>query len=106
MQRFIVVFFFIQSIHSGYTGVHANGDGNKGLAECPFEFYKTWVKNPLEAQRMSEKVTRPTIGVECCPVAGIPTPDEFWEIEESTSRNELTNGLNLSCCWNSCLRKG
>lgn len=53
---------------SGYTGVYANGDGVKGVAECPFEFYNTWVKNPLEAQRMAERVTRSTIGVKCCPV--------------------------------------
>jgi amidase len=38
---------------------------------------------------MAEKVTRPTIGVKCCPVAGIPQPDEMEEIEE------LTHELNL-----------
>jgi amidase len=70
--------------------VYANGDGDKGLAECPFDFYKTWVNDPLEAQRMSEKVTRPTIGVKDCPVAGIPAPGEVEEIEE------LTNELNLT----------
>ena len=52
----------------GYTGVYANGDGVKGVAECPFDFYHQWVKNPLLAQAMSEKVTRSTIGVACCPV--------------------------------------
>ena len=69
--------------------MYANGDGDKGLAECPFEFYNTWVNDPLEAQRMSEKVTRSTIGVKACPVAGIPAPGEVEEIEE------LTNELNL-----------
>jgi amidase len=74
---------------SGYTGVYANGDGDKGIAECPFEFYNTWVKNPKEAQRMSEQVTRSTIGVSCCPVAGIPAPQDEKDIEE------LTHELNL-----------
>ena len=53
---------------SGYTGVYANGDGDKGVAECPFEFYHLWVTNPLAAQKMAESVTRRTIGVKCCPV--------------------------------------
>ena len=52
----------------GYTGVYANGDGDKGEAECPFEFYHQWVTNPKAAQAMAEAVTRPTIGVKCCPV--------------------------------------
>jgi amidase len=38
---------------------------------------------------MAEMVTRRTIGVACCPVAGIPHPDEFNDIEE------LTHELNL-----------
>ena len=76
--------------HRGYTGVYANGDGDKGEAECPFEFYNTWVTDPLAAQKMAEAVTRPTIGVKCCPVPGIPQPGEMKDIEE------LTNELNLT----------
>jgi amidase len=74
-------------MHRGYTGVYANGDGEKGLAECPFEFYNTWVNNPLEAQRMAERVTRRTIGVSCCPVAGIPEPLEDDELELAHEEN-------------------
>jgi amidase len=79
-------------LHRGYTGVYANGDGEKGIAECPFEFYNTWVKDPLLAQQMSEKVTRRTIGVACCPVAGIPPPREETEEQDIA---ELTHELNL-----------
>jgi amidase len=61
-------------LHRGYRGVLANGDGDKGLCECPFSFYHTWIHDPLEAQRMSEAVTRKTIGVACCPVMGVPAP--------------------------------
>ena len=77
--------------HRGYTGVYANGDGAKGVAECPFEFYKTWVNDPLLAQQMAEAVTRRTIGVACCPVAGIPPPEETEEKDIA----ELAHELNL-----------
>ena len=77
-------------LHRGYTGVYANGDGEKGIAECPFDFYKTWVNDPLKAQQMSESVTRKTIGVKCCPVAGIPEPRE-----EEEEELELAHELNL-----------
>ena len=83
-----LIFYLFFRLHRGYTGVNANGDGEKGEAECPFPFYKTWVNDPLEAQRMVEKVTRSTIGVKCCPVPGIPAPEE----EEA---EELTHELNL-----------
>ncbi|KAJ1453204.1 amidase [Pelagophyceae sp. CCMP2097] len=61
-------------MHRGYTGVYASGDGDKGIAECPFDFYKTWVNDPAAAQKMAQAVTRPTIGTGFCPVAGIPEP--------------------------------
>lgn len=88
---YVSYLFSIYALFSGYTGVYANGDGDKGAAECPFEFYNTWVTDPLAAQKMAEKVTRSTIGVKCCPVAGIPSPDETEEEIE-----ELTHELNLT----------
>lgn len=76
--------------HRGYTGVYANGDGEKGLIDCPFEFYNTWVKDPKAAQLMAEKITRSSIGVRCCPVPGIPAPRE-----EEEDIEELAHELNL-----------
>jgi len=42
---------------------------------------------------MAERVTRSTIGVACCPVAGIPPPSDASAAEDDIE--ELTNELNL-----------
>jgi len=44
------------------------------IAACPFDFYRTWVTDPVLAQKQVEKITRPTIGAEATRVSGIPRP--------------------------------
>ena len=62
-------------MHRGYTGVYSSGDGDTGVAKCPFDFYTKWVTDPQAAQAAVQKITRSTIGVACCPVAGVPQPN-------------------------------
>jgi amidase len=58
-------------LHRGYTGILHSGDGDKGVAECPFEFYRNWVNSPREAQHIAEQITRSTIDTKECVVEAL-----------------------------------
>ena len=68
-------------LHRGYTGVYNSGDGDKGVATCPFDFYRSWVLDAEKTQAQVEKITRSKLGTTECPVGGLPTE----EIEGSAS---------------------
>eukprot|EP00930_Biecheleria_cincta_P071403 TRINITY_DN58917_c0_g1_i1.p1 TRINITY_DN58917_c0_g1~~TRINITY_DN58917_c0_g1_i1.p1 ORF type:complete len:369 (+),score=44.93 TRINITY_DN58917_c0_g1_i1:295-1401(+) len=47
-------------LHRGYAGTYAAGDGNKGVAACPFLFYRKWVMDQEAEQIHVESFTRST----------------------------------------------
>ena len=75
-------------MHRGYTGILASGEGDAGVAECPFDFYKEWVGAPEKARARSEAITRSAPGTAECPIDGLPHGGE----QKEEINGKATNG--------------
>lgn len=60
-------------LHRGYTGMIKSNESSKGVADCPYEFYRTWINNPEKAREQVEAITKKSVGTEECKIEGIPS---------------------------------
>ena len=59
-------------VHRGYTGMINSGEGDRGVAACPYDFYNKWITDPEGTREMVEAMTRPTVGHRRMPDRGHP----------------------------------
>ena len=63
-------------LHRGYTGVYVRATATRASPR-PVLLLQDVVENPAQAQAQVETITRAHTGVACCPVAGVPNPDDL-----------------------------
>ena len=60
-------------LHRGYTGcINSKDLDQRGVAQCPYEFYHNWVNDPEKARAKVEEITRASVGTDECTIRGIP----------------------------------